>query len=112
MSQEGADAVRRLRREDVLELAGLLLDDRFILNTQGLHKEPLSQPVAPDDALRPLASLLRELDRLHAVIWGIVSGVNHLVAAVQDHLMLVRVLFAVRPPGDEPHAHHLLDGEC
>ena len=41
MSQEGTDAVRGFRGQNVLELAGLLRNLMLILHMKGLHEKTL-----------------------------------------------------------------------
>src|SRR5512136_1109354 len=67
MPQEGADAVGGVRREDVLELAGLLLDLGLVLHVQGLGEEALRQAVAADDVGGALPAARGELDDQVAV---------------------------------------------
>src|ERR1041385_5912086 len=44
MSQKCADLIGRFRRQDVLELASLLLDLGLAVHGQAISKEPLGQP--------------------------------------------------------------------
>jgi len=62
MAKERTDLIGRLWRKNMLKLAGLLLDLGFAVHGQAVGKQPLSQPVSPDDAPRPLASSRRQLD--------------------------------------------------
>lgn len=55
MPKERADFVGRLRRKNVLELTRLLLDFRLAVHRQTVGKEPLGQPVPPDNAPGALA---------------------------------------------------------
>ena len=50
VSEECADFVRSLRRKNMLELAGLLLDFGLAVHSQTVSEEPLRQPVPSDDA--------------------------------------------------------------
>ena len=50
MSQEGADLIRRFRRQDVLELAGLLFNLTLAVHREAVGKQPLCQPVPPNNA--------------------------------------------------------------
>ena len=68
MAQERADFIRHLRREDVLELAGLLLDFIFILHLQGLRKQPLRKPVPPNHVRGALPACRSEIDNKLAVM--------------------------------------------
>ena len=62
MSEERADFFRGLGREDVLELARLLLDLHLVLHVQGLHEQALGQAVAADDVRGPPPPALGEAD--------------------------------------------------
>jgi hypothetical protein len=67
MSEERADLIGRFRRQDVLKLAGLLLDFRFAVHRQTVGKEPLGQPMAADNAARAFPSARREFDNQRSV---------------------------------------------
>ena len=69
MLEERADALGGLRREYVLELAGLLFDLSFAFDVQGLSEEPFSQAVAANDLSGALASTLGEVYGEAAVLW-------------------------------------------
>jgi hypothetical protein len=56
MPQECADFIGRLGRENVLELACLLLDFGFAIHGQAIRKEPLRQSVPPDNAARAFSA--------------------------------------------------------
>ncbi len=56
MSKERADLVGRFGREDMLELAGLLLDFRLAIHGQAIGEETLGQAVTADDAAGAFAS--------------------------------------------------------
>src|SRR5581483_12013981 len=64
MSQERADARRRLGRQDVLELARLLLDLGLALDVQRLGKQALGEPVTADHVGCPLTPARGELHEL------------------------------------------------
>ena len=68
VTQEGADAVRRFRRQDMLELAGLLLDYRLVRYPQSLHEQDFRQPVTSDDVFCALAAAIRELNGLQSML--------------------------------------------
>jgi len=59
--EKRADLIRRFRREDVLELACLLLDFGFAVHGQAVGKQALSQPVTADNAARAFPAARREL---------------------------------------------------
>jgi hypothetical protein len=69
MLEEGADALGGLRREYVLELAGLLFDLSFAFDVQGLSEEPFGQAVAANDLSGALAPTLGEVYGEAAVLW-------------------------------------------
>ena len=62
MSQERADLIRRFGRENVLELAGLLLDFRLAVHRQAVGEQALGQTVAANDAAGPLAAARSQFD--------------------------------------------------
>jgi hypothetical protein len=62
MVEEGTDAVCDFRREDVLELAGLLGDEVGVVNVQGVGEETLGETVTADDVLRAAAASRGEGD--------------------------------------------------
>src|SRR5277367_5975430 len=62
MSQKRANLVGRFRRQNVFELAGLLLDLRFAVHRQTVGEKPLGQPVAPNNTARAFASAWRKFD--------------------------------------------------
>src|SRR5207248_1978987 len=62
MSQERADLLGRFLREDVLELAGLLLDFRLAVHGQAVGEQSFGQAMATNDVSGALASARREFD--------------------------------------------------
>lgn len=56
MVQEGADLVGRFRREDVLKLAGLLLDLGFTVEGKAIGEQALCQPMTSNDVSRLLTA--------------------------------------------------------
>jgi hypothetical protein len=50
MAEEGANLVGRFGREDVLELAGLLLDFSFAVHGETVRKQAFGETVSADDA--------------------------------------------------------------
>ena len=62
MIEEGADFVGRFGGEDVLELAGLLLDFGFAVHGERVGEEPLGEAVSADDIGGALMSAGREFD--------------------------------------------------
>ena len=83
VDQEAADLLRGLRREDVLELAGRLLDLGFVIEMQGFSKKPFRQTMAADDVLGPLPAPVGELNDGAAVLGHDVGRMNGFVAAVK-----------------------------
>jgi hypothetical protein len=65
--KESADFVSRFRRENMLELAGLLLDFRFAVHSQAVGEKALRQPVATDDAARTLAAARGQFNYQRAI---------------------------------------------
>jgi hypothetical protein len=60
--EEGADFVGGFGREDVLELAGLLLDFGFAVHGERIGEEALGQAMAADDVGGALMSARGEFD--------------------------------------------------
>ena len=92
MSQERADALCGFRREDVLELAGLLGDLFFVVNMKGLRKKPFGQAMPADDVFRALAAFLSEDDHVIAVAGVLAGRAERHMAAVEHLLVRVRRL--------------------
>ena len=67
MSQKCADLVRRLGRENMLKLAGLLLDFGFAVHRQAVGKKPLRKPVATNNISGPLAAARSQFNNLVAI---------------------------------------------
>lgn len=59
--EEGANLVGCLRRQNVLELAGLLLDFGLAIHREGVGEKPLGQPVTTDDIGGSLEPARRQL---------------------------------------------------
>src|SRR5271165_7109434 len=62
VSEERTDLVSRFSREDMFELAGLLLDFRFAVHRKTVGKQALSQAVTADDAAGAFASARSQLN--------------------------------------------------
>ena len=62
MAEEGADLIRSFRRQDMLELAGLLFNFRFAIHGQTIGEKALCQTMPADDATCTLAAALRKFD--------------------------------------------------
>ena len=60
MLQEGAYTLRRLGGEDVLELAGLLLDFALAIHRQTVGEQAFGEPMSANDPGRLLPPLGRE----------------------------------------------------
>src|SRR5437870_13589383 len=67
MTQKGTNFVGCFWREDVFELARLLLDLRLAIQSQAVGKQPLRKPVPADDVGRALAPARCKLDN-HAAV--------------------------------------------
>src|SRR5437867_779699 len=61
MSEKCADLVRGLRRKDVLEFAGLLLNLALALQRETVRKQPLGKAVPSNDVCGPVPSALGQL---------------------------------------------------
>ena len=67
MPQECANFVSGFGRQDVLELAGLLLDFGLAIHGKAVSKQALGQSMAADDVCGALATARSELDNRAAV---------------------------------------------
>src|SRR5689334_9804201 len=89
MSEEGADFVGGLGREDVFELAGLLLDFRFAVHGEAIGEEALGEAMTADDGSGALAAARGEVDDEAAVAEGGSSGAQGLVAGIHKRLVIM-----------------------
>jgi len=62
MAEKGADLVGSFGRENVLELASLLLDFVFVLYFQGLREQSFCKPMTSYDIGSTLLTCLGEID--------------------------------------------------
>ena len=67
MIEKGADLVRRFRRENVLELASLLLDLGLAVHGKRVREQPLRQPMAPNNIRSALMSARSKLHNQRSV---------------------------------------------
>jgi hypothetical protein len=67
VAEERADLVGRFGGEDVLELAGLLLDLGFAVHGEAVGEKALGQAVATNDVAGAFAAARREFDDQGAV---------------------------------------------
>ena len=89
MAQEGAYFVGSPGREDVFELAGLLLDFRFAVHCQAVGEQAFGKAVTPDNAAGALASAGGELHDVTAVSHRAADGLQGFVAGVSKRPMIV-----------------------
>src|ERR1700733_14783121 len=108
MPQECTNLVRRLRRQDVLELAGLLLDLSLAVHRQTVGEQPLGQSMSPDDVGRALLTSWSELHNHAAVADGDAVRLQRIVTRVHKRLVSVRPR---QIPGSSlhPQFNHFLD---
>ena len=66
MPQESANLIRCLSRQDVLKLAGLLLNFGLAVHGKRVREEPLRKPMPPNDVRSPLASTSGEFNNQRA----------------------------------------------
>src|SRR5580658_11080481 len=67
VTEERADFIGGLGRENVFELAGLLLDFRFAVHGQAVGEKPLRQTMTANDAAGALAAACGQFDNRRAV---------------------------------------------
>src|SRR5476649_1111236 len=107
VSQERTDAFGGLRREDVFELAGLFRDLFFVVNLEGLGKQPFGQAVPPDDVFRAIPASLSEDDHVIAMA-GVLAGWTKRYMAAVEHLLVCVGLQSVLGEVYQPYALHAL----
>src|SRR5579863_3073547 len=90
MAQEGADLIRSARREDVLELASLLLDFRFAVHGEAISEEALGETMAANDADGAFAAAFREFNNLASVSNRRRRGLQRIMTGIHERLVLVR----------------------
>src|SRR5579864_1810065 len=110
MAQEGTDALRCFRRENMLELAGFFRDLFFVVHMKGLGKEPFREAMTADHVFSTLAALFREDDHVIAVAGVLAGGTKRYMAAI-EHLLVRMRLQGVLCKIDQPHALHPLQRE-
>ena len=108
MTQKRADLVRGFGREDVFELARLLLDFRLAIQSQAVSKQPLREPVPANDVGGALAPTRRKLDNHAAVADRNRSRFQGVMAWIHERLVIVR-LQGMRRSRYESHLRHLVD---
>src|SRR5438477_10697218 len=89
MSEEGADLVSRSWRQDVLKLAGLLLDFGLTIHGETVREEPLGETVPANDAAGLLASSRREGHHRAAVGDENSSRTHGVVTRIHERLVAV-----------------------
>src|SRR5579884_4088670 len=108
MPQERTDSVRSFGREDVLELAGLLLDFLFVHHAEALGEQTLGEAMAANDVGSALASPGRELDHELTVAEVGSSGLQGIMAGIDDVLVSMGLGW-VGPRRDQAELVHFLD---
>ena len=96
MPEKRADFVRRLGRENVLELAGLLFDFGFAIHCQAVGKQPLGQPVTANNAAGALAAARGEFDNQSSVANRGTHRFQGVMARVHEWLVIVRLWRMIR----------------
>jgi len=67
MAKKRTDLIRRFRRENVLELASLLLDLGLAIHGQAIGEKALCQPMPANDAACAIASARSQFDNHRSV---------------------------------------------
>src|ERR1700723_2833997 len=86
VAEERANLVGGFGREDVLELAGLLLDFGFAVHGEAVGEQALGQAVTANDTGGALAATSREFDDERAVAGGRGDGLQRIVARIHERL--------------------------
>jgi len=89
MAQERADLIRRFGREDVLELAGLLLDFGLAVHGERIGEEALGETMAADDVGSAVTATAGEFYDQRALAGGNAAGFERIVAGVHEGLVSV-----------------------
>lgn len=110
MVEEGADLVGGFGREDVLELAGLLLDFGFAVHGKRIGEEALGEAVAADDVGGALVPTRSEFDDRRAVARRKAGWFQRVVAGIDEGLVIVH-LGRVRARRYQPHGGHFFHCE-
>src|SRR5580658_652438 len=108
MSEKGAYLVRRFRRKDVFELAGLLLDFRFAVHGQAVSKKALGEAMSTNDAACPLAPAGRKLHDQRAIADRSGHRFERIVAGIDERLVIVRVR-RMRCREHQSHLNHFFN---
>jgi len=74
MSEESADLVRSLVRQDVLELAGLLLDFRLAVERKAVSEQAFRKSMSSDNVRGALAPARGEFDDRTPIAGGNARG--------------------------------------
>ena len=82
MAEEVADLIRRAGRENVLELASLLLDFRLAIEREAIGEESFGQAMPPNDIGSALTATRRKFD-------------NHRSVAARDAVRFERVMAGI-----------------
>ena len=89
MAEECADFVGGFRRQDVFELAGLLLDFGLAVHGQRIGKEAFCQTMTPDNVGGALVSTWRELDDGGAIASRNTGRLERVMAGIDERLVIV-----------------------
>ena len=105
VAEESADLVRRLGRQNVLELACLLLDFGFAVESERIGEQPLGKAMAPDDISRSLSSPFSKFHQNAAITGRDSRRLQRIMARIHEWPMIVR-LGRMWARGDQPHLCH------
>src|ERR1700693_1688734 len=98
MPEEAADLVVSFRREDVFELAGLLLDFGLAVQRQAVSEETFRQTMAANDVGSPMPSAGGKFHDHAAVAGRYFCRFERVVAGIHEWFVIVS-LRRVRPGG-------------
>jgi len=110
VAEESANLVGGSGRENVFELAGLLLDFRFAIHCKTVGEEALGETMAADNAARAVAAAGSQRNDLRAVAARDAIGAKRFVAGIHERLVIVG-LGRVRFGGHERHVEHFFNGD-
>src|SRR5271166_2257201 len=91
MPEEGADFVRRFCRQDVLELARLLLDFGLAIHRERVREEPLREPMPANDVRGALTSADGELNNQRAFANRDARRLERVVAGIHEWPVIMQL---------------------
>src|SRR5215469_11274482 len=111
MAEKGADLVGSFGRENVLELASLLLDFELAVERQAVGKQALGQTVPADDVGGALPSTSRQFDHDAAIADRNPGGFQRVMTRIHEALVIVGFGW-MRASKYQSHVSHLVNRQA